>query len=73
MQILKLRWKNFNSYGNKWNEIDLSTSDSGFYVITGSNGAGKCVSKNTEIDVEFASDELKKKFKKSIASSEYIK
>jgi len=41
MQILKLRWKNFNSYGNKWNEIDLSTSDSGFYIIIGNNGAGK--------------------------------
>lgn len=41
MQILKISWRNFNSYGNRWNEIDLSSSDNSFIMIAGISGVGK--------------------------------
>jgi len=63
MQILRIKWRNFNSYGNKWNDIDLTQSDSAFIQITGGNGNGKCLNPNTKIDVEM-DDEIKQKFLK---------
>lgn len=57
-------WKNFNSYGNMWTEIQLNRNP--LTVIEGktgdnkSNGAGKCLDFNTEIEVKMSKEtELK--------------
>lgn len=41
MQILRVRWKNFQSYGNRWNEVDMSNSSHSLSLIYGKNGSGK--------------------------------
>lgn len=40
MRITKVEWKNFTSYGNRKQELDLSGEPS-LYQIVGENGAGK--------------------------------
>ena len=40
MKINKIRWKNFTSWGNAWNEMDFSGKP-GLSLIYGENGAGK--------------------------------
>jgi len=40
MRITKVEWRNFTSYGNKTQELDLS-GDTCLYQIVGENGAGK--------------------------------
>jgi len=40
MRITKVEWKNFTSYGNRKQELDLSNKTS-LYQIVGENGAGK--------------------------------
>lgn len=41
MQILKLEFKNFNSYGNKVQTIEFPRDQSGFFHVVGQNGFGK--------------------------------
>lgn len=41
MQILSLEFKNFNSYGNRVQTIEFPTSEAGFFLVSGENGAGK--------------------------------
>lgn len=41
MQILKLEFKNFNSYGNKVQVIEFPRDQSGFFHVVGQNGFGK--------------------------------
>ena len=45
MRILKIRFKNIGSYGNKIQEIELSLNG-GFYVVLGGNGVGKSTISN---------------------------
>lgn len=40
MKINRIRWRNFTSWGNAWNEMSFDT-DSGLNLICGQNGAGK--------------------------------
>ena len=40
MKITKVEWRNFTSYGNKIQSLDLS-GDPLLYQIVGENGAGK--------------------------------
>lgn len=40
MKIKKVRYRNIGSYGNRWNEIEL-TDSSNFYQVLGQNGGGK--------------------------------
>jgi ABC-type Mn2+/Zn2+ transport system ATPase subunit len=67
MQIFfrKIRWKNFLSTGNDFIELNLGVG--GSTLIVGQNGAGKCVRKNTEVDVIFKDKETEKKFKKYLS------
>lgn len=51
MKINKLRWKNFMSWGNAWNEIDFDTQP-GLSLLCGKNGHGKCLSGETEIEID---------------------
>ena len=41
MKIKEITWKNFNSYGNSPQTIKFSETEGNFYLILGSNGAGK--------------------------------
>src|SRR3990170_1431517 len=41
MKILKVEFKNFNSYGNKIQVIEFPTDQSGFFHVVGPNGFGK--------------------------------
>jgi DNA repair exonuclease SbcCD ATPase subunit len=41
MKIKSIEWKNFGSYGNKQQKIEFDGAQGNFYLIVGSNGAGK--------------------------------
>ena len=45
----KLRFKNFKSFGNSWNEIDFNGER--LVAVLGKNGQGKCLDKNTVITI----------------------
>jgi len=44
-----VKWKNFLSYGNSFTEYKFKR---GMDIITGKNGTGKCLRKNTVITVQ---------------------
>jgi predicted ATPase len=60
-----IRWKNFLSTGDAFTEVSLNRSPS--TLIVGENGAGKCVDKLTEIEVEFESEEIKQLYLKHLS------
>ena len=42
MKLLKVKWRNFGSYGEEWNELDFPTdSHSNLNYLVGKNGFGK--------------------------------
>jgi len=41
MKIKEITWKNFGSYGNNLQKIEFDKDQGNFYLIIGSNGAGK--------------------------------
>lgn len=57
----KIRYKNFLSSGNINTEIDLNTHNS--TLVLGLNGQGKCLDKNTKIDISIENYEVLSKFK----------
>ena len=65
MQLVKLQFKNVNSYGNKIQTIEFS-KDPELIMMAGSNGIGKCLHPDSEIYIEFVNKELEKKFRKFI-------
>lgn len=60
IKFTKLRWKNFLSYGNYWTEVELDKHPTS--LLTGINASGKCLRKNTTIDVSIDDPIIKKKF-----------
>lgn len=56
----KLRWKNFLSYGDEFSEIEFIE---GIDLAIGSNGRGKCLRKNTIIEVSVEDKEIEEKLK----------
>jgi ABC-type Mn2+/Zn2+ transport system ATPase subunit len=67
MKINSVRFKNFGSYGNIPAEIDLKTEEYGLHLITGQNGAGKCVSGDTLVKLKIENLELLNLFKEFIS------
>lgn len=59
-----VRWKNFLSTGDDFIEIPLDTDQ--ITLITGRNGAGKCVRGSTEIDISFDDPQTEQMFLKSV-------
>jgi predicted ATP-binding protein involved in virulence len=55
-----IRFKNFCSFGNTWTEIDYQKANS--TIISGLNGNGKCLRKNTVVEIKFDDNELEKLF-----------
>jgi len=63
LEFISSRWKNFLSYGNKWQEIEFLP---GINFVLGSNketnhsnGSGKCVISSTLINIK-CSEEIEK-------------
>lgn len=56
MIIKKLELKNINSYGNNLQTIEFD-QDGGLIYLQGKNGAGKCLSPDTEIEID-VSDQM---------------
>ena len=56
----KIRYKNFLSTGNIFTEIDFTKHK--MNLISGSNGAGKCLRGNTKTKINFKNEEVEKKF-----------
>ena len=52
MIINSLEFRNIKSYGNKIQKLEFDTVG-GLILLTGTNGAGKCLSPDTEIDISF--------------------
>jgi len=50
MIINSLEFRNIKSYGNKIQRLEFDT-EGGLILLTGTNGAGKCLSPDTEIDI----------------------
>ena len=62
MKIISVEWKNFNSYGNVVQRIDFDSDRGDLFLLLGGNGHGKCLSPDTEIEVEIENEELREKF-----------
>jgi ABC-type microcin C transport system duplicated ATPase subunit YejF len=62
MKIISVEWKNFNSYGNVVQRIDFDSDKGDLFLLLGGNGHGKCLSPDTEIEVEIENEELREKF-----------
>ena len=67
ININSIAFRNFLSYGSRWQKVDFI---SGINLILGidkgkdrSNGAGKCVSGNTLIDISFDNPEIEELLK----------
>lgn len=57
-----VRYKNFRSTGNVFNELQLDSHKSS--LVSGINGGGKCVRLNTIINVIGETDESSEKFRR---------
>jgi len=57
MIIKELTYKNIKSYGNKIQKITFDDKG-GLTLLTGTNGAGKCLSPDTEIDISIEDKEI---------------
>lgn len=62
LNFKKIKWKNFLSTGNLFTEVQLDKNKT--TLISGSNGHGKCLDPNTEIEIIIEDCSVMKKFKK---------
>ncbi len=72
MRINRLEFKNFASYGNRTQIIEFNKEDSDLYLVLGSNGSGKCLAKETEINVEIEDQSLRNEFIKFLIDKRSI-
>lgn len=61
----KIKWRNLLSTGNIFTEIQLDAHQNA--LIVGENGAGKCVRKSTEIDIQIEDPTVYQKYLKFLA------
>jgi len=52
MIIRSISIKNFKSFGNNTQKVTFKTNEGELILLTGDNGAGKCVHKGTTIDID---------------------
>lgn len=52
MIIKSISIKNFKSFGNNVQKVTFKTNEGELILLTGDNGAGKCVHKSTIIDID---------------------
>ena len=65
MKIVEISWRNFNSYGNQIQKIEFERDQGDLFLLLGGNG--KCLSPNTEIQVEIEDESIKEEFVKFIS------
>jgi len=61
MIINSIGLRNFKSYGNNLQTLSFS-KDGSLILLTGKNGNGKCLSPDTEIDIEINDEIVKELF-----------
>jgi len=59
MKITKIEWRNFSSYGNRTQELNLG-NESSLFQINGENGTGKCLYPDTILKVKVSKETLAK-------------
>jgi len=57
MIIKSISLRNFKSFGNNTQSLDFNTTTGDLILFSGSNGAGKCLSPDTEIEIIVEDDE----------------
>ena len=65
MHLKKLQWRNIKSFGNTIQEIEFP-DEGALWMVTGLNGAGKCLSKDTKITIIINNKIIEKQFLKFI-------
>lgn len=60
MIIKSISIKNFKSFGNNTQKVTFKTNEGELILLTGDNGAGKCLSPDTEIDISTDDEETRK-------------
>ena len=53
--------KNLKSFGNKKQNDSLNTTTGDLILLSGQNGAGKCLSPDTEVDIQIDDEKTKEK------------
>ena len=61
MRLKKIQWKNLLSYGNKIHTFEFS-SEPELILVEGENGSGKCLSKNTQIEISIEDQSVREQF-----------
>lgn len=62
MRILNLEFKNFASYGNTVQKLKFEKDHNDLILLSGLNGAGKCLSGDTEIEIDIEDNKLYEDF-----------
>ncbi len=62
MRILNLEFKNFASYGNTVQKLKFEKDHNDLILLAGSNGSGKCLSGDTEVEIDIRDEKLYKNF-----------
>lgn len=66
MIIKSISLKNFKSFGNNKQSLTFNTTKGDLILISGQNGHGKCLSPDTEIEIQIDDEEIKNKLMKFI-------
>lgn len=59
MIIKSISLKNFKSFGNNKQTVTFNTTTGDLILLTGQNGAGKCLSPDTEIEIQVDDEEIR--------------
>ena len=57
MIIKSISLRNFKSFGNNKQTVEFNTTTGDLILLSGQNGAGKCLSPNTEIEILIEDEE----------------
>jgi len=60
MIIKSISLKNFKSFGNNKQTLTFNTTSGDLILFSGQNGAGKCLSPDTEIEIQIDDEETQK-------------
>jgi predicted ATP-binding protein involved in virulence len=60
MIIKSISLKNFKSFGNNKQTVSFNTTTGDLILLSGKNGAGKCLSPDTEIEIQIDDKETQK-------------
>jgi len=61
MIIKSISLKNFKSFGNNKQTVSFNTTTGDLILLSGQNGAGKCLSPDTEVDIQIDDEKTKEK------------